>query len=60
MDELVWASMGYKPSEFNNLTHFIARMALIVQVGPRNTAAKKELKMLLDTYEEKYSWMDEI
>jgi len=62
IDELVWASMGYNPSERNHLMHCITRMALIVHRYPNseNKKADEELKMLLQKYEEKYAWLDEL
>jgi predicted metal-dependent enzyme (double-stranded beta helix superfamily) len=60
IDELSWASMGYTPSERNNLMHCITRMASILNKQPKNKRVKEELKMLLQKYEEKYAWLDEI
>jgi hypothetical protein len=60
IDELSWASMGYVPSERNNLMHCITRMSSIVNKQPKNKKAKEELTMLLEKYEEKYAWLDEM
>lgn len=60
IDELSWASMGYTPSERNHLMLCITRMARIVNKQPRNKKAKAELKMLLQKYEEKFAWLDEL
>lgn len=56
-EELIWATMGFSRIEKNNLLEKIVRLSLAARKPHPHPDLQRELNMLLDDYENKYSWL---
>lgn len=60
IDDMIFISLGYKPSEENNLCRSIAKLALLAKKYPKNVKLRKELKGLLERYEKEFDWLNKL